>query len=351
MAEDDKNVPLDDPATRPVTVTLPGETDALPQVKPVAPASDGEKRRTSTRADDPNARFRRDEPVDEGIPEHIKARLKRSDWQRHEAQRHLDAALAENRRLKAVAGAAYAVADDAALDHAKSETERAKAALRAAKEDNDIDKEIEAQAALARWAPEVARLETALAGRKKNGNGHDTDPPPRRSEDDDDQAPQLDPKAQAWVDDNRDIMQDPSAAPGAIAINNRLLRDGFDPRTDEFYEELDRRLVAAGIKDGDDPGAGKGNRHDADDADDDPPPERKLAKPSGRRTATPSSRGSMGKQPENRGEVTLSGDDRSHAKAMQMSDERFALGRLRAQGKISADEHARQLRLIMQKRS
>lgn len=344
--EPNSQVPEEDPATRPVTVTLPGETDALPQVKP----ADEKPRRITTRADDPNARHRRDDPdIDGGgIPEHLRKKLKTEQWKRHETQRHLDDALADNRRLRAIAGAASSVADDAALNHAKAETERAKAALKAAKEEGDIEKETEAMAALARWAPEAARLETAVAARgKRNGsdNGHDPDARPdggRR------EAPRLDPRAEAWLEDNQDIMADPADAQVAVSINNRLLKEGLNANTDEFYEELDRRLIAAGVKDDD--GVDRGNGHDPNDhphPDDEPEPKPRT-KTNGR-AATPSSRGTMGKQPANRGEVTLSREDMEHARAMQMSPERMALGRLRAQGKIGADEHARQIRELQKK--
>jgi hypothetical protein len=86
------------------------------------------------------------------------------------------------------------------------------------------------------------------------------------------EAPKANPvvanRAQEWAKRNPWFKADGSDDDSAIAntIATRLVSEGFDATSDEYWEELDNRLAARGIGD------------EADDEQDDPPPHREQAK-------------------------------------------------------------------------
>ena len=53
---------------------------------------------------------------------------------------------------------------------------------------------------------------------------------------------QIPEKALEWISDHPEFKTDEVFNAATIATNNQLLREGFDPKTDEFYEEIDARL-------------------------------------------------------------------------------------------------------------
>jgi hypothetical protein len=56
-------------------------------------------------------------------------------------------------------------------------------------------------------------------------------------------APKPDPKAQTWAEKNKWFGEDRILTTSAIAIHQTLVEDeGFDPTSDEYYTEIDRRL-------------------------------------------------------------------------------------------------------------
>ncbi len=56
------------------------------------------------------------------------------------------------------------------------------------------------------------------------------------------QPNQVPEKALDWIAEHPEFKSDEVFNAAAIATNNQLLREGFDPRSDEFYEEIDVRL-------------------------------------------------------------------------------------------------------------
>ena len=56
------------------------------------------------------------------------------------------------------------------------------------------------------------------------------------------QQPQFDPKAVEWAEKNQWFGQDQVATAAALAIDANLKNEGYDPSSDDFYKEVDRRL-------------------------------------------------------------------------------------------------------------
>jgi hypothetical protein len=58
------------------------------------------------------------------------------------------------------------------------------------------------------------------------------------------QQPQFDPKAVEWAEKNQWFGQDQVATAAALAIDATLKNEGYDPSSDDFYKEVDKRLRA-----------------------------------------------------------------------------------------------------------
>jgi hypothetical protein len=49
---------------------------------------------------------------------------------------------------------------------------------------------------------------------------------------------QPDPRAEQWASDNKWFGQDEAMTFTALAHHKKLLREGYDPKSDEYYEEI-----------------------------------------------------------------------------------------------------------------
>jgi len=104
----------------------------------------------------------------------------------------------------------------------------------------DVDGQIEAQKQLAKLAIETERLTVA----KQEFEQRKAQPQAQSQPQSQSQAPaQPDPKARAWAERNEWFGQDEPMTLTAFSIHKRLVEtEYFDPKSDEYYEELDRRM-------------------------------------------------------------------------------------------------------------
>jgi len=118
----------------------------------------------------------------------------------------------------------------------------AKESYRKAYEDGDADGMFEAQQSISRIALEQARYEEA-----KRRNEERLAQPVEESNPTPQQVPQQqaapDPKAEAWAGKNEWFGSDQTMTYAAFGIHRQLIEDeGFDPTSDEYYSELDKRV-------------------------------------------------------------------------------------------------------------
>jgi len=104
----------------------------------------------------------------------------------------------------------------------------------------DVDAQIEAQKQLAKLAIESERLTVAKAEYEERKTKPAEAKPQQQAQQ---QPAQPDPKAQAWARKNEWFGQDEPMTLTAFSIHKRLVEsEYFDPTSDEYYEELDRRI-------------------------------------------------------------------------------------------------------------
>jgi hypothetical protein len=184
----------------------------------------------------------------------VQARIKRltekyrkEERDREEATRMAQRLLQENQQLRSRVQAL----DTGYLSEygARLETQEAavKQAYRAAHESGDSEAMLQAQEDLARIVLEKQRY--AAAKQKADAAPRQAapvaqqpvapQPAPQAA------PPKPDPKAQTWAEKNKWFGEDRILTTSAIAIHQTLVEDeGFDPTSDEYYTEIDRRLRA-----------------------------------------------------------------------------------------------------------
>jgi hypothetical protein len=121
----------------------------------------------------------------------------------------------------------------------KTGLEAAKAQLLRAREAGDINAEVEAQKEIARIGVEESKVNTLKSRYQQQAK--ETVAP--KSLDQAIQAPTADPKAEEWAEKNPWFGQDSAMTYTAFDLHKKLTQEeGFDPNTDEYYAEVDRRM-------------------------------------------------------------------------------------------------------------
>ena len=120
-----------------------------------------------------------------------------------------------------------------------SQLDSAKRLLKEAHENGDVDKIVEAQEALAALSVEKGRLASAQQ------RAVESPPPPPEQVPRPQPPAKADPKAEAWAAQHDWFGQDEVMTYAAFGVHRRLIEDeGFDPQSDEYYAELDKRMIA-----------------------------------------------------------------------------------------------------------
>jgi len=132
----------------------------------------------------------------------------------------------------------------------EAQAEKAKQVYRDAYEAGDTDKMFEAQQLLSKVAIEQERYRLA---KNRSEKEVPAEPAPDQGQAPLEQQPQQqqpqqqqpDPKAKEWADKNEWFGQDETMTYAAFGIHRKLVEEeGFDPTTDEYYTEIDRRIRA-----------------------------------------------------------------------------------------------------------
>jgi len=182
------------------------------------------------------------EQYSEGVQKRIAKLTKK--WR--EAERQKEAALdfarggqAELSQLKTRMAKLEPSYVNAVQNRVDSGMAAAKATLVKAREAGDIDAEVEAQKEIARLGMEEVRVNTL-----KNKLSEQKETAVRTpSLDQSLQAPPTDPKAEDWAEKNDWFGKDSAMTYTAFDLHKKLVdEEGFDPKSDEYYSEIDKRI-------------------------------------------------------------------------------------------------------------
>jgi hypothetical protein len=132
----------------------------------------------------------------------------------------------------------------------EAQTAEAKKQLKDAMDTGDIDAQVEAQQKIARLAVDADRAKKSLDQRerlKKEMVARGVDPnQPQMPIQQPQTAPQPaappDPKAENWAEKNDWFGTDEPMTLTSFSIHRKLVEEGFDTKSDEYYSEIDKRM-------------------------------------------------------------------------------------------------------------
>jgi hypothetical protein len=135
--------------------------------------------------------------------------------------------------------------DYSRLSEAKSRLDTQQSQLRQiihkAREENDLDTEMEAQERLANLIQEKSQVSGWLQQQEQSARNPAPQQQPTTQQQPQRAAP--DPRAEDWASKNSWFGQDRMLTYAAWGIHQELIeKEGVDPQSDEYYTELDRRL-------------------------------------------------------------------------------------------------------------
>ena len=134
-------------------------------------------------------------------------------------------------------------------DRVASQMAEAKKALKEAMDLGDTEKQVEVQAQISRLALEEERVASQKAQRERlaqemQARGVDPNQPqmpayqPPRPQ----TPPPPDPKAVEWAENNKWFGEDEPMTLTSFSIHRKLMEEGFDPQSDSYYNEVDKRM-------------------------------------------------------------------------------------------------------------
>lgn len=188
--------------------------------------------------------------------DNVKKRINKLTARLRETQRREQEALNYAKQVQARAQELeqrYVKTDAERLVEAKNRVETQAVALkqiiRKAREEGDVDTETEAQQRLAALTMENSQIEAANAQREAyvqqqqwaaQQAAYQAQQPVQQ------QPQQVDPRVEEWAEKNKWYGRDTVMTHAAWGIHRQLIQaEGFDPSSDEYYDELDKRIRQA----------------------------------------------------------------------------------------------------------
>jgi hypothetical protein len=129
-----------------------------------------------------------------------------------------------------------------------NQKEFAKRAMEAAINANDAEKQVAAQQEISRLTIEDERLKVSKAKAIRRKTEIENEKPVDMNQVIDQQVPQVPPqvpkdaKAESWAQNNDWFGTDNAMTYTAYDIHTDLVKNGVDPRDDEYYKEIDKRI-------------------------------------------------------------------------------------------------------------
>jgi len=182
----------------------------------------------------------------ENYSKDVQRRIAKLTGKWREAQRQRDEAIAFARLQKEQRESLQKKYSSVEQAGVKDREERIKSGLLAAqtklaqaRANDDVVAEVEAQKEIARLGYEEARLQEAKSLAETVVSKEEEIPVLQQQPV---SQPRPDPKAEAWGAKNRWFGSDTAMTYTAFDIHNKLEAEGYDPQSDEYYAEIDKRI-------------------------------------------------------------------------------------------------------------
>ena len=208
-----------------------------------------EKKEEEPKTEEVKEETKKEEPKEEleQYSEGVQKRIAKLTKKWREAERQKEAALefakggqVELEQLKTKVSKLEPGYVNALESKLKTGLEAAKAKLLKAREAGDIDAEVDAQKDISRIGIEESKVNT-LKSRYQQQSKETRVPQPSLNQAI--QAPPADPKAEEWADRNEWFGKDNAMTYTAFDLHEKLTKqEGFDPHSNEYYSEIDKRM-------------------------------------------------------------------------------------------------------------
>ena len=199
----------------------------------------------------PEPKFEQKEETEEDpsladYSEKVQKRIKRMTFQIKEAERRERAAVEYAKGLKNKYESIEKKFEDTDTNYLKeydaridSEREKAKSELKNALDNNDTDQILEAQDKLTKLAVEKEKVSMSLADKETKKKEVESQPAEQVAEQ---PQPQISQRAQDWASENEWFGSDRVLTSAAMGIHEDLLGEGIDAETDEYYNQINKRM-------------------------------------------------------------------------------------------------------------
>ena len=199
----------------------------------------------------PEPKFEQKEETEEdpGLAEYsekVQKRIKRLTFQAKEAERRERAAVEYAKGLKNKYESIEKKFEDTDTNYLKeydarieSEREKAKSELKNALDNNDTDQILEAQDKLTKLAVEKEKVSMSLADKETKKKEVESQPAEQVAEQ---PQPQISQRAQDWAAENEWFGSDRVLTSAAMGIHEDLLGEGIDAESDEYYNQINKRM-------------------------------------------------------------------------------------------------------------
>ena len=119
----------------------------------------------------------------------------------------------------------------------------ARQALKVSIESGDVDGQVLAQERIATLAQDASRLGALKTLNEETFKDVKKDIQPQTRQYEQPRRPRTDPKAESWAKENTWFGEDSAMTNTAFDIHRVLVEEeGYDPKSDEYYEEVDKRI-------------------------------------------------------------------------------------------------------------
>ena len=187
---------------------------------------------------------------DPGLAEYsekVQKRIKKLTFQAKEAERREKAAIEYAKGLKDKYESIEKKYEDTDTNYLKqydaridSEREKARSELKSALDNNDTDLILEAQDKLTKLAVEKEKVSMSLSEKEAKKKEVESQPAEKQA---DQQPPvQVSRKAQEWAGENEWFGTDRVLTSAAMGIHEDLLGEGIDAESDEYYNQINKRM-------------------------------------------------------------------------------------------------------------
>ena len=242
QSEQDKMVPIDTSGEA-VEVTLEDK-----KVKSVEPEEKIEVQEEEVKQEVKEDKSKEEELND--YSQSVQRRIDKLTKKMREAERREQAAIEyakkiqeENKNLQATSintSRERVTADEAQIQSTEA---LLNTAYQQAIEQQDVTKQVEAQQKMAQLAIEKERLRLRKNKLDQQESAKPAEQPSvEQIVNQPQQQSQPDPRAQEWAEDNKWFGTDKAMTYTAMSLHDEIVNEGFDASSDEYYNEIDRRI-------------------------------------------------------------------------------------------------------------